>query len=195
MKQEDWNLKEKELYPPLKVWLNNQGYKAFTEVLNMDVLAKKDENYIGFELKMSCSKTVIKQAYRAMTLCGKAYVVTPVVPRQKGIDECKKYGVGIIRVNGCIEILLEAKTWQYGKLIEHYLKPEHFAQMTEGSISGTPNMKGEGPAQCLLQEIKRYLELHPKARWEEIYNNIPNHYSNYKSLANSMRSWQKFTLR
>ena len=160
----------------------------------MDVVAKKDDEYIGFELKMSCSKTVIHQAYRTKTICGKAYVVTPVTPRESSFEKCKKYGVGIIRINGSIDILLEAEQWS-NRLIEHYLKPEHWEVMTEGNISGTPNLKGEGPAQCLLKEIQKYLELNPKAGWEEIYNNVPNHYSNFRSLANSMRSWQGFTLR
>ena len=194
MKQEDWVLKEKELFPPLKEWLNNQGFKVYTEVSNMDVVARKDNDYIGFELKMSCSKTVIHQAYRTKTICGKAYVVTPVMPRKESFAQCQKYGVGIIRINGSIEILSEAQAWDH-RLIEHYLKPEHWEQMTEGDISGTPNLKGEGPAQCLLKDIKKYLELNPKAGWEQIYNNVPNHYSNFRSLANSMRSWQGFSLR
>ena len=194
MEQKDWILKEKELYPPLKEWLNNRGYKAYTEVINMDVVDKRGDEYIGFELKMSCSKTVIHQAYRTKTICGKAYVVTPVMPRKEGFAQCQKYGVGIIRINGSIEILLEAQEWEH-RLIEHYLKPEHWEQMTEGDVSGIPNLKGEGPAQCLVKEILKYLETNPKAGWKEIYKNVPNHYSNYKSLANSMRIWQRFTLR
>jgi hypothetical protein len=194
MKQEDWILKERELYPPLKEWLNGQGYKAYTEILNMDVVAKKDNEFIGFELKMSCSKTVIHQAYRTMTLCGKAYIVTPVIPRINSFDECKKRGIGIMRITDNIDILLEAGQWEH-RLIYYYFKIGDFEQMQEGQISGTPNMKGEGPAQCLLKEIQKYLELNPKAGWEQIYNNVPNHYSNYRSLANSMRSWQGFTLR
>ncbi len=35
------DIKRKELYPPLKEWLNGQGYKVYTEILNMDVVAKK----------------------------------------------------------------------------------------------------------------------------------------------------------
>ena len=193
MKQEDWKLKEKELYPPLKEWLNKQGYKAYTEVLNMDVVAKRDNEFIGFELKMACSKTVIHQAYRTMTLCGRAYIVTPVKPRIGSIDECKKRGIGIMRITDSIDILLKAESWEH-RLIYYYFKIGDFEKMEEGQISGTPNMKGEGIAQGVLKDIQEYLKINPKATWKEIYNNVPNHYSNYKSLSNSMRSWQGFTL-
>ena len=194
MNQENWILKEKDLFPPLKSWLKNNGYKVYAEVLNKDVIAKKDDEFVGFELKMSCSKKGIQQAYNSMIFCGKAYIVISSKPKSQSVVECKKRGIGIIRINNILEILLEAKLFGHRRAIDFYLNQLDFDKMEEGEISGRPNMKGEGPAQELLKDIKIYLKLHPKATWKEIYNNVQNHYSNYKSLANSMRSWQGFKI-
>ena len=188
-------MQEKDLFPPLQAWLHKKGYKVYTEVpswgYSMDVVADPPDNssQIALEMKMSLTKHLIKQACYGQAKTGIAYVVIPTKPKEKSIQECKKQGLGIIQVvdNEIIELLKPEKV---NTIIERI----DFTGIEEGETAGIPAAKGQGMAQQCLIRIKHYLKTHPKAKWPEIYDNVYNHYSSYRSMASSMRDWQGFSL-
>lgn len=61
------NLREKELFPPLKKYFNDRGYKVFVEVpcqyRCIDFVAVNDDEQIAVEMKISLNKQVVNQAY------------------------------------------------------------------------------------------------------------------------------------
>ncbi len=189
-------MKEKDLFPPLKKWFNSRGYKVYSEVPNMgnsiDVVADNGHAQIACEMKTALTKKVVNQANYGKIRTGIAYVVIPTIPRTKNIHYCRDRGIGILQIldNKCF-ILLEPK--------KEKPFPEDFrfdfTGWSEGTESGNPCLKGEGITYAILEEIQKYLKLHSKATWKEIYNNVTNHYSSHNSMANSMRKWRNFTLR
>jgi len=185
-------LKESNLFPPLKKWLNNRGYKVYSEVCigytPTDVVAELDDIQIGFEMKMNCSRHVIYQATKSKTYLNAAYVVIPTNPKKDKIELCERIGLGIIQVKGetVTEILKPKFDTAFQKI--------NFTNWTEGETAGNPCLKGIGPQQQCIAAIKEYLKLNPGAKWPELYKNIPNHYASYQSMQNSMRIWRGFRL-
>ncbi|GAG36697.1 unnamed protein product, partial [marine sediment metagenome] len=57
--------------------------------------------------------------------------------------------------------------------------------------AGKPNRKGVGPAQECWRNIIKYRAEHPKATWRELFQKIPNHYSNHKNMYSAMRMLQE----
>jgi cysteine synthase len=47
--------------------------------------------------------------------------------------------------------------------------------------------KGEGPAIECSRAVDQYRKAHPGASWLEIFENVPNHYSHHRSLAQAMK--------
>lgn len=183
-------LREKNLFPPLKSWLNDQGFKVYGEVYGCDVVAIKGRLQISYELKMSLNKKVIHQAISHRYRSNYCYVVVPTNPRKSSIEKCKKYRVGIIQVLGSeVKELLAPYFFTYNPRYRM-----DFGDMPESTEAGIPNLKGLGPGQLCLERIKDYLKDHPNAKWPEIFENVENHYSSYKSLQSSMSNWQGFTL-
>jgi len=77
------DIERKRVIPSLRDWLKKDGYKVYSEIYNCDVVAVKDNIFIGFELKMSCSDKVIHQAYCHIIYFGQCYVVIPTNPEKK----------------------------------------------------------------------------------------------------------------
>ena len=71
-------MKETDLFPPLKIWLENQGYKVHSEVKNCDIAARKGEELIIVELKIRLTVTLLIQAVKRKELEESVYVAIPV---------------------------------------------------------------------------------------------------------------------
>jgi hypothetical protein len=187
-------LRERNLFPPLRLWLNKRGYRVYSEVClshrPTDVVAVLDEIQVGFELKMNCSHHVISQAHNADLFLNAAYVVFPTKPLKKKIESCINLGLGMIRIDGS-EVIEILKPKYHDPVFN---KKFDFTNWDEGLDAGTPNMKGIGPAKQCLVDIKKYITIHPNAKWAEIFANVRTHYSSPASLQNSMGIWQGFTL-
>lgn len=100
-------MKETELYTPVKIWLENQGFEVKSEVGAADVVAcRVGEDPVIVELKTGFSLTLLQQAIARQRLSDWVYVA---VPRWKGksawrsfkanVGLCKRLGVGVISVN------------------------------------------------------------------------------------------------
>jgi len=186
-------LREVELYEPLRQWLKTQGFRVLCEVCNIDIIAIRGDEFWAIEMKMSLTKKVIRQAYSAKLRVDKAFVAIPTNPKSFNIEICRKSGIGIIRINnGICEMLLDGTSERYWAGYDKWRKI--ISNFEEGGVAGKPCLKGEGVTHDCLRRIKEYLEIHPEAKWKEIYENVGTHYSSPQSLAGSMRTWLGFYL-
>lgn len=99
------NLKESDLYAPVKAYLDSLGYDTKGEVKNCDIAAVKDGELIVVELKKGFTLELIYQALERQKYADGVYVA---VPMPKGgytsakykdmVYLCKRLEIGLILV-------------------------------------------------------------------------------------------------
>ena len=72
------------MYPIIKEYLINQGYDVKAEVMQADIVAKKDDVMIIIEMKVSLTTSLIYQGLKRMHLCDDVYLAIPK-PSAKGL--------------------------------------------------------------------------------------------------------------
>ena len=70
-------LKETDLYPPVKKYLESQGYKVNAEVKQCDVAATRDGELIVVELKKRFNATLLIQAVDRQRAADAVYIALP----------------------------------------------------------------------------------------------------------------------
>ena len=98
-------MREADLYPAVKAFLESQGYTVKSEIGHLDVLARRDdEPPVVVELKTSFSLALILQGIERQTLFDHVYLAVPVSPkgwslRYKDIARlCRRLGLGLLAV-------------------------------------------------------------------------------------------------
>lgn len=99
-------LRETELYPPVKAWLEGMGHEVKAEVGAADVVARRDgDDPIIVELKVRFSLTLLQQAVARQALTDWVYVAVPRWSGKSGwrtfkgnVGLCKRLGVGVLSV-------------------------------------------------------------------------------------------------
>lgn len=192
-KQEEWKLSEINLAGPVIKHFVDMGYKYAQEWFNVDLVFFKNDHIIAVELKKSLSKKVIFQAWNDYYYAHLAYAAVGTMPRATSLEKAKEHGIGVIAVNtGGIEILLpapkkkEATNWRDKCLKQLKEADEKGYLCNKDIIAGRPNMRGEGPAQICKRRVNEYLKTHPNATWKEIYANVQNHYSSFRSMQSAL---------
>lgn len=85
-------MKEVELYQPVKELLIGLGYDVKAEVAHIDVVAKKDSEWIIVELKTSFTLKLLLQATQRQKLAEKVFVAIPApTGRQRFSKAFKEY--------------------------------------------------------------------------------------------------------
>lgn len=192
--------KEKDLFPPLKKHFNERGYSVFVEVPvsygSVDFVAVKGNEHIAVEMKLHFNAEVVRQGYRNKYYFHQSYVAVPssmerILSMSKLAGECDFHGIGILRVLplGNIVYVQESRLFAPEKVYDFSVFSEK-----ETDEAGLPYQRGISEAAVDLERIKRYVAANPQSGWKEIYRNVPNHYSSYKSLAGSMKQWKGFSL-
>jgi len=184
-------LREYKLSDPVREYFEKQGYAVYTEIpiagSKIDLVARKGNFLIGIELKTSLTRQLIHQCIRHQCNCDIFYAAVPVNPISKNIDICKKYSIGIIRISDETEIIVEANQrfkpldWKHKRML-------NFCDtILPGGLGGLPTQKGRGPRIECAKRVKEYIMEHPTTKWKELFNNVHNHYSDYKSMYNALR--------
>ena len=97
---------ESDLYPPVKAYLEAQGYEVKAEIGDCDVLAQRnDEPPVVVELKLSFSLPLVLQGVARQALFDHVYLAVPV-SGAKGwklryrdiIRLCRRLGLGLLAV-------------------------------------------------------------------------------------------------
>lgn len=101
-------MREEDLYPPIKAYLQAQGYEVKGEVGACDVVARRgDEEPVVVELKLSFSLALVMQGVARQTMFEQVYLAVPV-SGAKGwklryrdiIRLCRRLGLGLLAVKG-----------------------------------------------------------------------------------------------
>ncbi|MBC7737927.1 MAG: hypothetical protein H7245_12100, partial [Candidatus Saccharibacteria bacterium] len=98
-------IKESDLYPPIKTYLESQGYEVKSEIGHLDLLARRgQEPPVVVEMKTSFSLTLILQGVERQTLFDHVYIAVPVPAKgwtlryKDLIRLCRRLGLGLLAV-------------------------------------------------------------------------------------------------
>jgi hypothetical protein len=176
---------------PVSNWLRSKGLEPYAEVSpkywmrGIDLIGWDGaDRIVAVELKRSLTSGLIRQGYHCKGITEESYVAVMSEPRSTGVDRCKKMGIGILKVDGAIVIEILAPLikgvkgcdWRVDSLIET------MKRSIPGGVGGLPCLKDKGPAQDVRRRIEEYRKNHPDAKWDELFKNVPNHYSSSKSM-------------
>jgi hypothetical protein len=189
--------KECEMAAPVMAWLSDRGMTPHGEVIiggpPRDVGAYSEDESVGVivEMKLCLSDKVIMQAGDAASYCDFAWIAVASKPRdwQSRLDNwVRGRRLGLLRVTGkgC-EVLREAQQNEIdatmrGRLVRACKMVPPFGD------AGHPTRKGIGPAQIAYENAVAYRKNHPKAKWREVWENVPNHYCSPSSMAGAMKT-------
>ncbi|MEL7463113.1 MAG: DUF2161 family putative PD-(D/E)XK-type phosphodiesterase [Pseudomonadota bacterium] len=115
-------MKEADLYPPVKAYLQAQGYEVKAEIGDCDLIARRgEEEPVVVELKLTFSLALVMQGVARQTLFDQVYLAVPVSGgkgwrlRYKDIVRlCRRLGLGLLAVrdDGGVEAHLDPGPYQ-----------------------------------------------------------------------------------
>ena len=98
-------MKEEDLYKPLRIYLEKQGYTVRAEVQECDLVATKGDDLLIVELKTRVTTSLLIQAARRKEICDAVYIAVPIAPGKKFLPQhsglktlLKRLEVGLILV-------------------------------------------------------------------------------------------------
>ena len=100
-------LKEKDLFEPLKNWLEAQGFTVYAEYNGIDVIAVKEDEVVAIEMKKTMNLKVIDQILNVRDRVNKAYVCVFNQPKKRAFQDnnmsigeqiLRKLNVGLIKI-------------------------------------------------------------------------------------------------
>lgn len=142
------------------------------------------------EAKMCLSKKLLHQLSLAQLGSERVLGVIGRMPaaRNTGMGWCAENGIGIWFVENekVVELLPIKKDSSiiysnYRERLSGYCR-----EWKENIDGGRPQEKGIGPAIECLGRVEKYCVKHPEATWKDIFRDVPNHYSTYRSMAQSL---------
>ena len=102
--------READLYPPIKAYLEAQGYHVKGEVGAADLVALRgDEDPVIVELKLRVNLTLYHQAVTRLRMTDLVYIAVPKPKGRKALREnmilCRRLGLGFltVRKDGTVE--------------------------------------------------------------------------------------------
>lgn len=114
---------ERELYEPVKNWLEGMGYTPRAEVCGCDIMALKDEAVIVVELKTTLNLDVILQATERQRFSDTVYIA---VPKKGKVLYTKRWRM-ICHLLRRLELGLLLVNMKTGKgLVEEAIEPVQF---------------------------------------------------------------------
>ena len=142
-------LTETDLYPPLKAFLEGQGYAVKGEIGRCDILAVRgDEDPVIVEMKLRFSLELVFQAVDRLSVTDKVYVAIDHgrnslwTRRQKQILKlCRSLGIGLLTVHierGLVEPRLDPGPYQRRLNIKkrERLLREHARRVGDPEVGG-----------------------------------------------------------
>ena len=112
-------MREADLYPPVKAYLEAQGYEVKAEIGECDVIARRgDEEPVVIELKLSFSLALVMQGVARQTMFEQVYLAVPVskgwrTRYRDALRLCRRLGLGLLAVRGdVVEAHLDPAPYQ-----------------------------------------------------------------------------------
>jgi len=185
---------EAALFSVLADCLSERGFTIYSEVpcysSPLDLVAVKPGWLypVIVELKTSFTEKLLRQAMLAQLSSAAVFACAGTKPGKRALEMSNSQGLGLMSIrNGRVHLVTRPMTRRrgvYQPMVDR-LK-ETLSLMEPGGIGGVPTMKGVGPGVDVFFAVKEYRGLHPRARWKEIFEAVPNHYGTARSLAQSM---------
>jgi len=107
-------LREADLYPPIKAYLQRQGYDVKGEVGAADVVARRGDDLVVVELKLGFSLALFHQGIERLLVTDHVYVAVPAGGRAKALKAnvklARRVGLGVMTVrerDGFVEVLAD----------------------------------------------------------------------------------------
>lgn len=191
-------MNESDLAKPVADWLRENGYTVYSEVpfynRCIDMVGVKDKQLRVIELKLRYNRNGIRQAHQCQLATEDVYLAVAKKPLARSVKYAAEAGVGILVVDSKVQIisLPQQKTRVAIYLQRHLL--DNCRCSIPSDEAGLPCMSGCGPAQAVAAGVREYVKCHPRANWREIFENVDNHYSNYKSMAGAMTGYVGLSL-
>lgn len=149
-------MKESDLYPPLKRFLESQDYEVKGEVGDCDVMAVRGtEKPVVVELKLSLNLDVILQSIDRLSLTSNVYIGVPeqckiLKRRRKRIVKLlRMLGLGLMTIDPTrefcnVDVLLDPGTYQprISKRSQERLLGEFVKRVGDPNLGGTDKRKG-----------------------------------------------------
>jgi hypothetical protein len=151
------NGRESDLYPPVKGFLEAQGYEVKGEITGCDVVGTRgDEPPVIVELKLQLNLALVLQGVDRLSLTDRVYLAVPRPHRRRGAGVsayhrdvrglCRRLGLGLMTVETAppgIEVLLDPEPYRPRKKAERLgrLLGEHARRAgdpTRGGVTRTP---------------------------------------------------------
>ncbi len=106
--------KEADLYGPVKVYLQRQGYEVKGEVGAADVVGLRGADMVVVELKLGFSLALFHQGIERLAVCDDVYVAVPAGGKGKALRNnvklARRLGLGVLTVrlrDGHVEALAD----------------------------------------------------------------------------------------
>lgn len=106
--------RETDLYPPVKSYLEAQGYEVKGEVGAVDVVAVRgDEAPVLVELKLGFSLALLHQGIARQTISDAVYLAVPQISKKsakENLNLCRRLGLGLMTVrlrDSFVEVLVD----------------------------------------------------------------------------------------
>lgn len=117
------SLKETDLYPPVKAFLEGQGFEVRAEVNGCDVVAKRGQGPVLIvELKTGLTIQLLYQGVDRLALSDLVYLAIPkksgrlfYSQMKRAVKLCRRIGLGLMLVrldDGFVEVLAEPGAYQ-----------------------------------------------------------------------------------
>ncbi|MEM8538475.1 MAG: DUF2161 family putative PD-(D/E)XK-type phosphodiesterase [Pseudomonadota bacterium] len=105
---------EADLYPPIKAYLQRQGYDVKGEVGAADVVARRGDDAVIVEMKTGFSLSLFHQGVARLALTDHVYLAVPAGGRRKALLAnlalARRAGLGVMTVrqrDGLVEVLAD----------------------------------------------------------------------------------------
>ena len=106
--------READLYPPVKAYLQRQGYEVKGEVGAADVVARRADDVVVVELKLGFSLTLFHQGIERLAVTDLVYVAVPSGGKAKALKAnvklARRVGLGVMTVrlrDGHVDVLAD----------------------------------------------------------------------------------------
>lgn len=188
---------------PVQRWIEGRGYTFYAEVQEpygasiIDAVGIRNDppEIVIVEMKRNLTRGLLRQINAHGLITAELFVA--VLSRPRSLDECRKMGIGVLRVREDAVTCLLSPVPRLAPM-PYYAEKLRYAlsHCQRGGIAGKPCERGQGPAQDCMRAVEVYRLAHVGATWKEIFAAVPNHYANAKSMAHSLCGfWEKLEQR
>lgn len=180
---------EAELAEKVTKMYEKDGYDIYSEVMykpgskRADIIATKDNEYIGIEVKKGMNLKLIEQAYYWKDKTHKTYIflISKIKMNDFGIKLCRDMGIGIyIYRNNTVQMILDSTYCENPELPQLYEQQKDSQAGSKGGGYVTPFSLTK---QCLIE----YMRKKKDDTLRNAIKEIKHHYSNDNSAMGALK--------